>query len=50
MESKAIKKSKRLLSGGRLKLFEEPILAVKFKASLIVDLDRPFRKIEHRYF
>jgi len=45
--SRAIKKSRRLLSSMRLKLFEELILVVEFKANPIVDLDGSFRDSEH---
>jgi hypothetical protein len=50
MKNRTIKKSKLPLSSKRLKLFDDPVLAIKFKESLIVDLDRPFHKIKRKDF
>jgi hypothetical protein len=48
MESGAIKKGMRLLSGWRLRLFGETIVVVKFEVGPIVDLDGPFRKFKYQ--
>jgi hypothetical protein len=48
--SRAIKKGKAPVEHGRLRLFKEMIVAVKFKVNLTVDLDGSFRGIEHRIF
>jgi hypothetical protein len=44
MESGARRMGKRLSSGGRLRLFKEMIMAIKFKESPTIDPDGQFQR------
>jgi hypothetical protein len=48
MGTRAIKSDKHPLSSGWINLFEEMIMAIRFKANLTVDPDGSFRDFEHQ--